>query len=86
MYSWEAKILTYDETEVIDKGRVLAMLEYFERLINGKEEDKLLSVIKRCRKFVKELDEAAYNKISTQEEKSARSFMNFAYNSYYPEF
>lgn len=36
MYSWEAKDISYDETKVISKWRVLSMFDYVERLIQKK--------------------------------------------------
>ena len=74
MYSWEAKDISYDETKVISKWRVLSMLDYLERLIQEKNYGQALRVIKNYKKFTNNLDESTYNTLTPAEEHYANAF------------
>lgn len=74
MYSWEAKDISYDETKVISKWRVLSMLDYVERLIQEKNYGQALRVIKNYKKFTNNLDESTYNTLTPAEEHYANAF------------
>lgn len=74
MYSWEAKDISYDETKVISKWRVLSMLDYVERLIQEKNYGQALRVIKNYKRFTNNLDESTYNTLTPAEEHYANAF------------
>lgn len=74
MYSWEAKDISYDETQVISKWRVLSMLDYVERLIQEKNYGQALRVIKNYKKFTNNLNESTYNTLTPAEEHYANAF------------
>jgi hypothetical protein len=74
MYSWEAKDISYDETKVISKWRVLSMLDYVERLIQEKNYGQALRVIKNYKKFTNNLNESTYNTLTPAEEHYANAF------------
>ena len=74
MYSWEAKDISYDETKVISKWRVLSMLDYVERLIQEKNYGQALRVIKNYKKFTNNLNESTYNTLTPAEEHYATAF------------
>lgn len=74
MYSWEAKDISYDETQVISKWRVLSMLDYVERLIQEKNYGQALRVIKNYKRFTNNLDESTYNTLTPAEEHYASAF------------
>lgn len=74
MYSWEAKDISYDETQVISKWRVLSMLDYVERLIQEKNYGQALRVIKNYKKFTYNLNESTYNTLTPAEEHYANAF------------
>lgn len=74
MYSWEAKDISYDETQVISKWRVLSMLDYVERLIQEKRYGQALGVIKNYKRFTNNLDESTYNTLTSAEEHYANAF------------
>lgn len=74
MYSWEAKDISYDETKVISKWRVLSMLDYVERLIQEKNYGQALRVIKNYKKFTNNLNESTYNTLTLAEEHYANAF------------
>ena len=74
MYSWEAKDISYDETQVINKWRVLSMLDYVERLIQEKRYGQALGVIKNYKRFINNLDESTYNTLTPAEEHYANAF------------
>ncbi len=74
MYSWEAKDISYDETKVISKWRVLSMLDYVERLIQEKNYEQALRVIKNYKKFTNNLNESTYNTLTPAEEHYANAF------------
>lgn len=74
MYSWEAKDISYDETKVISKWRVLSMLDYVERLIQEKNYGQALRVIKNYKRFTNNLDESTYNTLTPAEEHYASAF------------
>lgn len=74
MYSWEAKDISYDETKVISKWRVLSMLDYVERLIQEKNYGQALRIIKNYKKFTNNLNESTYNTLTPAEEHYANAF------------
>ena len=74
MYSWEEKDISYDETKVISKWRVLSMLDYVERLIQEKNYGQALRVIKNYKKFTNNLNESTYNTLTPAEEHYASVF------------
>lgn len=74
MYSWEAKDISYDETQVISKWRVLSMLDYLERLIQEKNYGQALRIIKNYKKFTNNLNESVYNTLTPAEEHYANAF------------
>lgn len=74
MYSWEAKDISYDETKVISKWRVLSMLDYVERLIQEKNYGQALRVIKNYKKFTNNINESTYNTLTPAEEHYANAF------------
>lgn len=74
MYSWEAKDISYDETQVISKWRVLSMLDYLERLIQEKNYGQALRIIKNYKKFTNNLNESTYNILTPTEEHYANAF------------
>ena len=74
MYSWEAKDISYDETQVISKWRVLSMLDYLERVIQEKNYGQALRVIKNYKKFTNNLNESTYNTLTPAEKHYANAF------------
>ena len=74
MYSWEAKDISYDGTQIISKWRVFAMLDYLEKLIQEKRYGQALGVIKNYKRFTYNLDESAYNTLTPAEEHYASAF------------
>lgn len=74
MYSWKAKDISYDETKVISKWRVLSMLDYVERLIQEKNYRQVLRVIKNYKKFTNNLNESTYNTLTPAGEHYANAF------------
>lgn len=74
MYSWEAKDISYNGTQIISKWRVLAMLDYLEKLIQERRYGQALCVIKNYKKFTHNLDESAYNTLTPAEEYYTNTF------------
>lgn len=74
MYSWEAKDINYDGTDMIRKWRVLSMLDYLDRLLQEGKYGQIQTVIKNYKRFTNNLDESTYNTLTPAEEHYASAF------------